>query len=85
MRILIFFFLLFNRETTSDSSKSSNLNLDQQSSLSSVEEKPLASRCSMSSSNDNNKSPIKQRQSTETLSTNIKTISIKKPLITKTK
>jgi hypothetical protein len=75
---------LFIRETTADNSKSSNPTLDQQSSLSSIEEKSLASRCSISSSNDN-KSPIKERQSTDSLSTNIKTITIKKPTITKPK
>jgi hypothetical protein len=73
------------KETIADNSKSSNPTLDQQSSLSSVEEKPLASRCSISTSNEN-KSPIKQRQSTDTSSTNIKTITIiKKPTITKPK
>jgi hypothetical protein len=77
------FIFLFNRGTTGNSSKSSNPTLDQQSSLSSIEEKSLASRCSISS--NDNKSPIKQRQSTDILSTNIKTITIKKPTITKPK
>ena len=63
-----------------DNSKSSNTpTLDQQSSLSSIEEKSLASRCSISSTNET-KSPIKQRQSTD-----IKTNIIKKPTITKPK
>jgi hypothetical protein len=68
-----------------DNSKLSNTPiLDQQSSLSSIEEKPLASRCSITSTNET-KSPIKQRQSTDTLTTNIKTNTIKKPTITKPK
>ncbi|CAF3704242.1 unnamed protein product, partial [Adineta steineri] len=77
-------------ETTPDSSKVSKPSVNQQSSLSVVEEKPLASRCTLPSTNDNdnnnnNKPLIKQRHSTDTASTNSKLIPVKKPSITKTK
>ena len=89
MNILLCF--LFNRETTADSSKLSNSTLDQQSSLSSIEEKPLATRCTIPTSsndnnnNNNNKFPIKKRHSTEASSTSIKSTSLKKPIATKPK
>ncbi|CAF2527129.1 unnamed protein product [Rotaria sp. Silwood2] len=78
------------KEKTADSSKSSNLNHDHQSSSKTNEEKVFTSQCPTSSSNDNNnnnnnKSSIKQRHSTDTLSTSIKLSSIKKPITTKIK
>lgn len=71
---------------TPDTSKSSNSNPDPQSSLSSVEEKSLASRCTISSSNDNNtKLPIKQRHSTDASPSNTKSTLLKKPTTPKSK
>ena len=84
---LIRYKYLFNRKTTTDSSNISNESLDHQSSLSSIEEKPLATRCITSSSNTpmNNKASIKERYSTDPLSTNVKLTSLKKSMNTKFK
>ncbi|UJR35760.1 hypothetical protein I4U23_028508 [Adineta vaga] len=78
-----------SKETKPDNSKSSKTNVDSQSSLNSIEEKSLASRCTISSSSSNNnntnKSPIKQRLSTDGSLSTTKSTSLKKPSLTKTK
>ncbi|CAF1611709.1 unnamed protein product [Adineta ricciae] len=75
-----------SKETASVGTKSSKSNCDQQSSLNSIEEKPLASRCTISSSSDtNSKSSIKQRPSTDGSSSPTKSNPIKKPSLTKAK
>ncbi|CAF3806135.1 unnamed protein product, partial [Rotaria magnacalcarata] len=82
--VLFYNAILFNREKTTNDTKSSNSNHGHQSALNTVEGKSSVSRSSTLSLNDNinNKSSTKERHSTDGVSTSIKFNSIRKPITT---